>query len=99
LFTRPDFLRPKELTIKEGAEYGYFIIKYIEKFKLDDAVGVGEFRPQVYFLPDEGAAEKTWTDPKRWPATEEELGPLEAVTQKRLARLEATLKDFWTVSA
>jgi 20S proteasome alpha/beta subunit len=40
------------ITMKEVAEIGYFIIKYIEKFKLDESVGIGEFHPLIWYIPD-----------------------------------------------
>lgn len=99
LFTRRDFFRPEESTIKQAAEVGYFVIKYIEKLKIDNAVGVGERFPQVWFLPDEGEAEKeSWDDKKRHEATEQELASMESTARKRLLRFETNLKDFWTVS-
>ncbi len=38
--------------MREVAEVGYFIIKYIEKFKLDESVGMGKFYPLIWYIPD-----------------------------------------------
>ena len=38
--------------MREVAEVGYFIIKYIEKFKLDESVGVGKFYLLIWYIPD-----------------------------------------------
>ena len=37
--------------MEEIAMLGHFVIKYIERFKLNDKVG-GE--PQIWFIPDTG---------------------------------------------
>ncbi len=34
------------------AELGYFIIKFIEKFELDNSVGLATRKPQIWFIPD-----------------------------------------------
>jgi hypothetical protein len=38
--------------MKQVAELGYFVIKYIEDFQLDLSVGIGHKRPQIWYLPD-----------------------------------------------
>jgi hypothetical protein len=47
----PKSICKKEKTTEEIATIGYFIIKYIERFELNDKVG-GE--PQIWFIPDAG---------------------------------------------
>jgi len=47
-------LNPNEMHMKEFAKWGYFIIKHIEEYRIDDKVGVGKERPQIYFIPNEG---------------------------------------------
>lgn len=42
----------EQLSMKEVAVLGCFVIKTIEDFQLDESVGVGEKRPQVWFIPD-----------------------------------------------
>ena len=41
----------KEKTMEEIAALGHFIIKYIERFELNDRIG-GE--PQIWFIPNTG---------------------------------------------
>lgn len=41
-----------EMTMEETARLGSFIIKYIEKEKLSDNVGVGNYQPDVWFVKD-----------------------------------------------
>ncbi|MDQ6862785.1 MAG: hypothetical protein M3044_03060 [Thermoproteota archaeon] len=42
-----------EMTMKEVGEMGYFIIKYIQNFNLDDTVGVDDDHPvDIRFIPD-----------------------------------------------
>jgi hypothetical protein len=42
------------MTMDKFAKLGFFIIKYIEEQGIDNQVGVGKDRPQVYFIPNEG---------------------------------------------
>ena len=42
----------ENLRMRDVAELGCFIIKVIERFQLDESVGVGELKPQVWFVPD-----------------------------------------------
>jgi DNA-binding beta-propeller fold protein YncE len=47
-----------EMKMKQVAELGYYIIKHVEKFELDSSVGVGNNKPQIWFIPDEGNLEQ-----------------------------------------
>jgi hypothetical protein len=38
--------------MKQVAEIGYFAIKYIEEFQLDQTVGIDDKRPQIWFIRD-----------------------------------------------
>jgi len=42
----------KDMNMLDAAELGFFIIKYIEKFKLNMTVGVNDGYPQIWFVPD-----------------------------------------------
>jgi hypothetical protein len=42
-----------DLTIRDTARLGSFIIKYVEKEGLSESVGVGDLQPQVLIFPDE----------------------------------------------
>jgi 20S proteasome alpha/beta subunit len=43
----------KDMTMNEFAEFGYFIIKYFDRFEIDFKVGLGGRKPQVWFVPDD----------------------------------------------
>jgi 20S proteasome alpha/beta subunit len=47
----------KDLTMEQFAKLGYFIIKYVEDFNLNRAVGIGSTEPQIWYIPD-GYSEK-----------------------------------------
>lgn len=42
----------RNMGMKQAAELGYFVIKLIERNRLDETVGIGEGHPQVWFLPN-----------------------------------------------
>ena len=42
----------KEIKMEEFALLSFFVIKYIDKFHLDDGVGLNGFNPQVLFIPN-----------------------------------------------
>jgi 20S proteasome alpha/beta subunit len=44
----------KDMTMRQFAKVGFFIIKYIEEQGIDNQVGTGRDRPQVYLIPNEG---------------------------------------------
>ena len=41
----------KDMTMLDVAELGLFIIRYIQKFELDNSVGIGDESPQVWLIP------------------------------------------------
>jgi 20S proteasome alpha/beta subunit len=43
-----------DFTMSRLAKIGFFIIKYIEEQGIDNNVGVGKDKPQIYFIPNEG---------------------------------------------
>ncbi|MFL6349628.1 MAG: hypothetical protein ACJ72X_15205, partial [Nitrososphaeraceae archaeon] len=45
---------PSNMTMEQFAKWGYFIIKYIEEKGIDNYVGVGQYKPQIYFIPNQG---------------------------------------------
>jgi 20S proteasome alpha/beta subunit len=67
------------MAMKQVAELGYFIIKYIERYHLDLPVGVNTDRPQIWFIPDKEVAHS---------ADSELLDEYEEKTRKRLERIE-----------
>jgi 20S proteasome alpha/beta subunit len=69
----------EHMTMKQVAELGYFIIKYIERFHLDLAVGVNDSKPQIWFVPDNGVD---------YCANLEVLNELDENTEMSLKRVE-----------
>jgi 20S proteasome alpha/beta subunit len=48
----------KKMSMNEFTQLAYFIIKYIDRFSLNNTVGLGGLKPQVYFVPDKGNVEE-----------------------------------------
>ena len=42
----------KDISMEEFAKLGYFVIKYLDKFNLDDGVGLNGLKPQIWFIPN-----------------------------------------------
>lgn len=82
----------KNMTMLQVAELGFFVIKYIEEFRLDNTVGVGEGRPQIWLIPeamfpsDATPEQKAQLNPH--PPTEQELATMEANVSERIARFK-----------
>jgi hypothetical protein len=76
------FNKNPTVTMNQAAELGFFIIKYIEKYKLDNTVGLGtdckNKYPQIHFIPD--------IEPD-YPATEEQLRQMEESSKNRLDKI------------
>jgi hypothetical protein len=87
-----------DMTMQEVAELGYFIIRYIERFQLDNTVGVGNERPQIFFLPDNAPADASTEEQAKYnlhPADSILLEKFEMNTTKNLEKFEMNLKrDF-----
>jgi 20S proteasome alpha/beta subunit len=47
-------INTNHMTMREVAKWGYFIIKHIEDYGIDNRVGVGRDQPQIYFIPNQG---------------------------------------------
>lgn len=56
IFVKP--LQKESTRISDFAELTYFTIKYIDRFGIDDTVGLMGEKPLVYFIPNTGAVEK-----------------------------------------
>ena len=76
--------------MKEVAEIGYFTIKYIEKFRLDESVGIGEFHPLIWYIPDyyEENENGQVIKNKDSPANEEDLVIMEKKFPKFLVNMK-----------
>ncbi len=80
----------------EVAELGFFIIKYIQDFELDNSVGIGDGHPQIWLIPN---------DPIPSGATSEQqmlLSPrvispedMSAITDRVSKRLNTFKKTSW----
>ncbi len=75
----------KDMTMKQAAELGYFIIKVIERYNLDESVGLDkindhfENKPQIWFIPD---------NEHDYPTTKNILLELEEKINDRINKLE-----------
>ena len=47
-----DLLWKPDMTMKQVAELGYFVIALVERHFLDATIGIGDGHPQVFFIPD-----------------------------------------------
>jgi 20S proteasome alpha/beta subunit len=80
----------EDLTMEQFAKLGYFIIKYVEDFRLNQAVGIGYDHPQIWFIPD-GYSERS-RDYQLTGATQFDMFRNNAV--KMLKKHEAQLKTL-----
>jgi len=89
----------EDMTMNQVAEIGYFIIKYIEEFELDNAVGVGVQKPQVWFIPDNPPSPRIDqpADNTIRQATSDELNRMDNRTEERLNRFEKALRNLWDI--
>jgi hypothetical protein len=72
--------------IKVG-EFGYFFIRYVERYHLDDLIGTErDTKPQIWYIPNQGHLSE---------AKEPYLNNLEIKTQERLVRNENNFKDLF----
>lgn len=83
-----------EMTMLEVAELGFFIIKYIQEFELDNTVGIGESYPQIWLIPNEpipdGATpeERQTLAPHSLP--QDEAYAMEVRVRERIAKFKET---------
>jgi hypothetical protein len=72
------------MTMSEVAELGYFIVKYIQSFKLDESVGEDEAHPiNIRFIPNNPSGDKL-----DYPPDGRLLKEFEERTQRRLDRVK-----------
>ncbi len=77
--------------LRQVAELGYFIIKVIERYQLDETVGLDklnehfENKPQIWFIPD---------NESDYPASKNILLELEEKINERIKKLENE-QFFW----
>jgi len=89
----------QNMNMEQVAELGYFIIKYIEKFELDNSVGVGSGHPQIWFIPDDpaGISEEEKAKYRIHMADNSLLERFQKETEKKLELFqENTFKKFFS---
>ena len=40
--------------MEKAVEFRYFVIRYIEKYNLDNSIGTSREKPQIWYIPDKG---------------------------------------------
>ena len=86
------------MTMKQVAELGYFIIRYIEQFRLDLHVGLNRNHPQIWYIPDryrENKQHKVIANDDRQPKPIE-LDRMRTRVDKRLRKYEADLDRLFS---
>lgn len=83
-----------DMTMLEVAELGFFIIKYIQEFKLDDTVGIGESYPQIWLIPKEPITKDTTPEKAETLVphllSQDKIHTMEARVKERVAKLKET---------
>ena len=82
----------KDMRMESIAELGYFIIKYIENFRLDNTVGVNDSHPEIWYIPNK----HTNQERNDIHASDEQLEMFRKKTKMRLDKYEAHLKELFT---
>ncbi|MGC1133027.1 MAG: hypothetical protein WA941_09400 [Nitrososphaeraceae archaeon] len=85
----------QEMNMDQTAELGYFIIRYIEKFRLDLTVGTGGDRPhpQVRFIPDEKPLEEIYD----YPPTIDQYETYELNAKIRLEKIQKSIMNDYKI--
>ena len=75
------------LNMNQAGEFGYFFIRYLEKYHLDDLIGTErDAKPQIWYIPDTDHLSE---------AKEPYLTNLENLTQYRLSKNEDNLMKLF----
>lgn len=84
-----------EMNMDQTAELGYFIIRYIEKFRLDLTVGTGGDRPhpQVRFIPDKKPSEQIFD----YPPSIDQYKRYELNSHMRLVKIQKSIIDDYNI--
>ena len=77
----------------EVAELGFFIIKYIQEFELDNTVGIGEGHPQVWLIPNEPTLTEAISQPQLFNLCTPSSTDIDAMTD-RVSKKLAKFKKF-----
>jgi len=91
-----------DMTMLDVAELGFFIIRYIQEFELDNTVGIGEALPQVWLIPNEpipdGATPEEVQPLAPHPLPQDEAYAMEAKVRERIAKFKETSWSVWNQS-
>lgn len=83
-----------EMKMLEVVELGFFIIRYIQEFKLDDTVGIGESYPQVWLIPKEPITKDTAPEKAKSLVahllSQDVIKAMEGRVEERVAKLKET---------
>jgi 20S proteasome alpha/beta subunit len=82
------------MTMLEVAELGYFIIKYIQEFELDNTVGIGGDYPQVWLIPDKQPPPKAKPEQIRLTMPYNPSPDEMAAMQERVSEKLAKFKEY-----
>jgi 20S proteasome alpha/beta subunit len=82
----------KNMSMLEVAELGFFIIKYIQEFELDNTVGIGNAYPQVWLIPNEPVPDNATPAQRQaldaHPLSVDKMQALETSVLQRLAKFK-----------
>lgn len=82
----------KNMSMLEVAELGFFIIRYIQEFELDNTVGIGEGYPQIRLVPYPKPTQKGSAEDKKVSSprdlSEGELDDLKGKVVKRMEKFK-----------
>lgn len=85
----------QKMNMDQTAELGYFIVRYIEKFRLDLTVGTGGDRPhpQAHFIPDEKPSEEIYD----YPPTIDQYETYELNAKIRLEKIQKSIVNDYKI--
>jgi 20S proteasome alpha/beta subunit len=86
-----------QMTMEQFAELEYFIIRCIEKFRLDGSVGLDDENPQVWYLPNhyEEDEQRVVIKNDDRPASADELDLISIRVERRLQKHEKQLANLF----
>ena len=83
-----------DMAMLDVAELGFFIIKYIHEFELDNTVGIGDENPQILLIPKqpipEGAPPEVSQSPHPHPLSEKDMQDMKIRVRRRIAKFKRT---------
>jgi len=79
------------MTMKDAIELGFFIIKYIQEFQLDNTVGVGDGYPQAWVMPNNPPPDISKEQIQSFlphPMSDQQLKPIADKVSSRIAQIK-----------